>query len=94
MACDYLVVYDIADGRRLARVARALLDYGARVQNSVFEIRLDDEGLPRLQKRLLRLIDPAADMVKIFRLCAACRTRRCGFGQERHLAEDAPWQVI
>ncbi|WP_368856314.1 CRISPR-associated endonuclease Cas2, partial [Escherichia coli] len=41
-----LITYDVSTGtsagrRRLRRVARACLDYGQRVQNSVFECEVD-----------------------------------------------------
>lgn len=39
----FLVCYDIADDRRRDRMAKALLDYGARIQESVFLAELDDE---------------------------------------------------
>ena len=42
MEKDYLAIYDIADGKRLHRVAAILEDYGFRVQKSVFELRLSD----------------------------------------------------
>lgn len=51
-----LVTYDVstttkAGRRRLQRVAKACLDYGQRVQNSVFECQLDPEKWTRLRLR-------------------------------------------
>ena len=43
-----LVTYDIADPRRLRRVAKVSEGFGRRVQKSVFECELDERGLNRL----------------------------------------------
>lgn len=67
-----VVSYDVADDRRRLRIANTLLDFGARVQFSVFECRLDPPELARLRERLLPLLDPTADRLRIYRLCAAC----------------------
>ncbi|MBI3736769.1 CRISPR-associated endonuclease Cas2 [Candidatus Sumerlaeota bacterium] len=53
-----LVSYDVStttrEGRRrLRRVAKACLDYGQRVQNSVFECLVDPEQWTALSVRLL-----------------------------------------
>jgi len=59
----YLVCYDIADEKRLRRVARVLKEYGRRLQYSVFECPLADVGLIRLQADLLKVIDQDEDQV-------------------------------
>lgn len=68
-----LVTYDVsttsAEGRRrLTRVAKACLDYGQRVQNSVFECNVDPEKWARLKLRLLDLYDPAEDSLRFYYL--------------------------
>ena len=37
-----LIVYDIADARRLHKVAEVCKDYGIRIEYSVFECDLDE----------------------------------------------------
>lgn len=66
-----LVTYDVstttAEGkRRLNRVAKACLDYGQRVQNSVFECQIDPEQWAKLRLRLLELYDPAEDSLRFY----------------------------
>lgn len=66
-----LVSYDVAtttaDGRRrLRRVARACLDYGQRVQNSVFECQLDPEKWARLRLRLMEEYKPTEDSLRFY----------------------------
>ncbi len=39
----YLVCFDISDDRARHKVGKLLLHYGSRVQESVFEIMVDDD---------------------------------------------------
>ncbi len=64
-----LVCYDIADPRRLRRVAREMENFGTRVQRSVFECYLDEQRLCELQHRLARALDIRADKVRYYTLC-------------------------
>lgn len=70
----YLIVYDIASPKRLARVAKAYLDAGFRVQKSVFECSLPPERFERVWNRLLTLIDPNEDALAAYPLCHACQS--------------------
>lgn len=75
-----LVTYDVstetAEGRRrLRRVARHCLDFGQRVQNSVFECEVDPGQWAQLRDRLTREIDPATDSLRFYRLGADGRRR-------------------
>lgn len=68
-----LVTYDVStvtpEGkRRLRRVAKACLDYGQRVQNSVFECKLDPAQFVALKSRLLEIINPATDSLRCYHL--------------------------
>lgn len=68
-----LITYDVSTvtpvGKaRLRRAAKACLDYGQRVQNSVFECKVDPAQLVALRSRLLGLIDPLTDSVRIYHL--------------------------
>jgi CRISPR-associated protein Cas2 len=47
-----LVCYDIADPKRLTRVAKTVEDFGTRVQFSVFLCELADIDLVKLRERL------------------------------------------
>ena len=48
----YIAAYDIARHSRRARVAEILLEYGRRVQRSVFEIEVEPEELDELRFRI------------------------------------------
>ena len=68
-----LVTYDVdttgKEGqRRLRRVAKACLDYGQRVQNSVFECELTEVELCMLKDRIKEIIDNSLDSIRIYHL--------------------------
>jgi CRISPR-associated protein Cas2 len=68
-----LVTYDVATDdaagrRRLRRVARACMDFGQRVQKSVFECSVDNAQYIALRARLIREIDPEEDSLRFYRL--------------------------
>lgn len=68
-----LITYDVATSttggtRRLRQAAKACLDYGQRVQNSVFECKLDPAQLVALTARLEAIIDPTTDSLRIYHL--------------------------
>ena len=68
-----IVSYDVPSDRRRTRLAKALKDFGERVQLSVFECHLDDKRLERLKGRVAKLIDEEQDSVRLYRLCEACK---------------------
>jgi CRISPR-associated protein Cas2 len=69
----YLACFDIQDDRIRKRVGDLLLQYGERVQKSVFEISLRrPEDLGPLRREIQSLLEDGDD-VRFYRLCAACR---------------------
>ena len=65
-----LVAYDIADHKRLARVARVCEDFGVRVQYSVFECRLEDDEFTEFWLQLLLEIDEKEDRLVAYKIDA------------------------
>ncbi|MBX3276738.1 MAG: CRISPR-associated endonuclease Cas2 [Acidobacteria bacterium] len=66
-----LITYDVATAdkagtRRLRRVAQACKDYGQRVQNSVFECKIDQRHWVMLRSRLLDEINPKEDSLRFY----------------------------
>lgn len=75
-----LVTYDVntidpAGRRRLRRVARACLDLGQRVQNSVFECEVDPARWIQLRARLIDEIDMEKDSLRFYKLGADGKRR-------------------
>lgn len=65
---QWLVAYDIADPKRLARVHRLLVAWALPAQYSVFLLVATRESVGVLVGELARLIHPRQDDVRIFRL--------------------------
>ncbi len=68
-----LVTYDVntetSEGqKRLRKVAKACVDYGQRVQNSVFECLLDSAQFAVFKHKLSALIDPQKDSLRFYQL--------------------------
>lgn len=68
-----LVTYDVntedKNGRkRLRKVAKQCVNYGVRVQNSVFECIVDEAQLCVLKKKLIDEIDDTKDSLRFYYL--------------------------
>lgn len=68
-----LITYDVnitspKGVKRLRNVARACLDYGKRVQNSVFECILTEAQFVKLRNQLEGIIDSEQDSIRFYNL--------------------------
>lgn len=68
-----LITYDVntqtAEGKkRLRKVAKQCVNYGQRVQNSVFECVLDAAQSRKIQHLLEQIIDPEVDSLRFYYL--------------------------
>lgn len=68
-----LITYDVntetkQGRRRLQRVAKQCVNYGTRVQNSVFECVLDAAEFRKVKQILIDLIDPEKDSLRFYQL--------------------------
>lgn len=68
-----LITYDVstetpAGKTRLRRVAKLCVNYGQRVQNSVFECLVDATQYVKLKHELAQLIDPEVDSLRFYNL--------------------------
>lgn len=85
-----LVTYDISledpkGQARLRRVAKACLDYGIRVQYSVFECEVDPAQWVLFRDKLLGLYDEEKDSLRFYKLGKNWKSRI-----EHHGAKPAP----
>ena len=69
MEKHWLIVYDIRDTKRLAKISKCVESYGWRVQKSVFESVASDETIEQLKFRLEKLMDVEEDFVLFFEVC-------------------------
>lgn len=66
----YIICYDIVEAKKRQRVSKALLDYGTRVQKSVFEVYVTDARMQQCIKELRKHVT-AADSIRIYGLGVA-----------------------
>lgn len=75
-----VIAYDVdtstpAGERRLRRVAKCCVNYGQRVQNSVFECFADAATMVRVKRELFQIIDPELDSLRFYNLGNNYKTR-------------------
>ncbi|ACI51412.1 CRISPR-associated protein Cas2 [Gluconacetobacter diazotrophicus PA1 5] len=90
-----LITYDVntedaAGRRRLRRVARACLDFGQRVQYSVFECEVDPARWTALRARLIAETDTTKDSLRFYQLGAKGKQRVEHIGAKPVLDLDGP----
>ena len=88
-----LITYDVntetAAGRaRLRKVAKQCVNYGRRVQNSVFECILDNAQCIMLKSILTDIIDENVDSLRFHYLGNKYQTKLEHIGVDRGLAAD------
>ena len=82
-----LITYDVstqdaAGKSRLRKVAKECVNYGQRVQNSVFECILDSSQLLLLKDRLVSLINEKEDSLRFYYLGNNYRAKVEHFGSK------------
>ncbi len=90
----YLVCYDITDDRRREHLAGILLDFGHRIQESVFVADLDDELAGRMRNRVKEVLDFTTDRVHIFVLCANCTLKAESLGATATMPRDEDFYIL
>ena len=68
-----LITYDVstqtpAGKKRLRHVAKTCLNYGQRVQNSVFECKVDPAQFVEMKTKLESIINPQTDSLRYYHL--------------------------
>ena len=81
-----LITYDVSvdpksgGQKRLRRIAKICLNYGVRVQNSVFECDIDPAQFEFLKSELLDVYDESRDSLRFYHLGKFGRNRVEHFG--------------
>lgn len=88
-----LITYDVntqdaAGRRRLQKISRQCVNYGQRVQNSVFECLLDAAQCRSLQAKLCAIMDPERDSLRFYNLGERYETRIEHFGAKETYAPE------
>lgn len=89
-----LITYDVntetaAGKKRLRKAAKICVDYGQRVQNSVFECSLDPVQLCVVRDKLLKVINTSTDSLRIYNLGSSYKSKIEHYGAKKtYLPED------
>ena len=90
-----LITYDVntedaAGRRRLWQIAKQCVNYGQRVQNSVFECLLDTAQCRLLQAKLLSIMDPERDSLRFYYLGRQYENKIEHFGIKQSYLPEEP----
>ncbi len=90
-----LITYDVnttdnAGKKRLRHVARQCVNYGVRVQNSVFECELDPAQCRLLKQRLTEEIDENKDSLRFYYLGDSRKAKVDHIGAKQQIKVDEP----
>ena len=88
-----LVTYDVntettAGKKRLRKVAKACVNYGQRVHNSVFECLLDAAQYAMFKAKLTALINPETDSLRFYQLGNSYKNKVEHVGCAPSLSQD------
>ena len=88
-----LITYDVntedASGKkRLRKIAKQCVNYGQRVQNSVFECLVDAAQCKKLQSALIKLMDAEKDSLRFYYLGNQYQTKIEHFGAKATYAPE------
>lgn len=88
-----LVTYDVntettAGKKRLRKVAKVCVNYGQRVQNSVFECLLDAAQYAMFKAKLTALINPETDSLRFYQLGNSYKNKVEHVGCAPSLSQD------
>ena len=89
----WMLCYDIEDDRARRHIAEALLGVGERVQESVYECFLSQQGLQALLNTLQPMLDPARDSLRAYPMCAWCEDRVSSAGLGRRADDPDLWII-
>ena len=83
-----LITYDVsvltkAGQKRLRNIAKTCLDYGMRVQNSVFECEVAPNQWVGLKESLLGIYDPKEDSLRFYMLGSKGRQKIEHYGSKQ-----------
>jgi CRISPR-associated protein Cas2 len=90
----YLILYDIADPKRLRKVHQLCKSYGLPQQLSVFEARMTRRKLLTLLRELTPILNQGQDQLVCIPLCLHCRQNMTVLGLSWDLSHEQSCIII
>lgn len=91
---NLIVAYDIANPKRLQRIAKIMKDYGLRVQKSIFEVDVNERQFAVMKWRVEAEMELTEDGVKYFPLCGRCCDTVVTYGQGIKIEEQGSYLIV
>ena len=88
----YIIAYDISDDSNRTRLSNLLLDFGERVQKSVFEADLDAEDVKEILNRAANYL-ASGDSFRLYPQCKTCAGRVQSLGRPANTTAPTVWIV-
>ena len=84
-----LVIYDIVENKRRAKIAKKLLGFGERVQLSAFECHLTNRQYENMINTVVPMIDETTDLLRVYKLSGRSEIKVWG-----HIPETYDEEVV
>jgi CRISPR-associated protein Cas2 len=89
----YLIAYDVDDDKRRLKLSNLLEEYGARVQESVFECNLSGSLYKELIEKITLLTEDGTN-IRIYPICKECYLKAVGLGELKRLPGLKGYEII
>ncbi len=90
----FIVSYDISDRMRLAKIGKAMKDYGTRVLMSVFECCLTDDTYQEMKQKMAGLMEQQTDSVRYYFICRKCIKNAESIGKKKTKHKEEEFTII
>lgn len=88
-----VIAYDVTDDKRRYKLAQTLLNYGNRVQFSVFEAYLQRHEINDMRKDISRIINHSHDSVRIYVITKKSKKDIITIGTQREYHDPDVWII-
>ena len=73
LAMYILISYDITKNKTRTKLAKKLLDFGPRVQKSVFEADINEKEMKEILALLKKTNIKKGDSIRLYKICESCK---------------------
>ena len=89
----YFFSYDIANPKRLVKIAKKLENFGLRIQYSFFECEMEKTMCEELRDELLEVLDLRYDSLRIYPICEDCLKKTSSIGNG-NIFDSQSFQIL
>lgn len=90
----YLIMYDIADAKRLRKIHQLCKKYGLPQQYSVFEARLTQRKFITFLREAAMIAHTVEDQLVCIPVCESCRSQVHALGKSWNFANDEACIIV